>query len=1281
MFTRGKRELALAFTSLLTVLWSLGARGQQLVINETSFWCADVAAKAFLASCNAASADDVLARVVARKYAACIENNGTQLPRSLPLVQIMVPLNLYTTYHQLADNFTAATAQQLAVVPVDVDQLQQEALFEYSNNLSRTHHAWIMYLDSYYPLEQLSAISDLTNLTAASTAAQAVWKDLPAGFQHLSLSYGDVPPGPDQAPKMLSLPLDASTPLMYYLPHVLARNNLSVPRTWSEVLYVARKINGTDINDDGLPEYAVCFKPDPDCSYASALGMVLAPYLQYKGTAQGAFLHPSDLTPLFGSPGALAALEGEDCLDSASARAFLEGECALAFGWGDLFKSSELFLDSNSVKSRYAISVLPGSEVVYDRDAMVRKDCTAKLCPYGLNDQPEQIVHQEDNSIVYVNRAPYLPYTGLVGVVSADIDPAQQQTAFDFLVFLAEHNRELALSRSSFVLPYRTSLLNSSDTSLLDAFVAAGFDSNATLAYMNATLATLYHSNLVPGPIIPRAEALRALFGLAAANLSYAQPNPELVSEQLQTAVQEQVVDYDSSTGWRMQLRSAYWNFIDYLPEVPRGDPDGDGGREMDIPAVSLAVPVASALVVLVASTLYEFKKHRQHRSLFGKVVAPGPFEDTTLLVTDIQDSTALWEMLPSNVMDRAIKEHHTCLRKLLLKHSGYESATGIDTDKRASLIADGADAAGSLMALPRTNSGLSNKSTSEDTSSPQASNALSAPGSESNTFITACQASWKEANATTPNNVLIFRGLRVRMGMHTGITNEADVAYNKAAARMQYSGEILQYAKAVSDAAAGGMILLSEATYRRLPMERLWDKAMVMHVGEYKLKDDLPVLSLYQVTGRRLMGRLGYLSGMRFKEQLSKGVYSAPLGAVAMAYVGIVGTSELLAWNESVTREAMAQLHSCVSELSHKWGGYLVQATGEQVHVVFAGAADALSWALAVHQALMELPWPEPLLEHLLGEELIVGDVVVFRGLRVKTGVDVGHAVGEVDALTGRICYRGKVVARAARIMQNASPNQVLASGEAWAAAMASSPGLLQVRGIVGGRIGPFKLRGVADRIDIIQVRLQRADVAGADGWAQDLQQGGGAGGGGGAAAMAPAEAAEVQDDSAAAGGGGVGNAAAAAPLRSGTASNLRVHDGAVAAAGTEDASVSGKRAFGFLSRGSRGDAAQALTATASAHSARQLELPPGGAGDGGAAPAAAPGLPLPASGGSPRLFGSLKLFGSTRAQSFTGGLLHRMANSSKSRGGGGGGTSRGSRASGFVDTSAVSISAAAAT
>jgi hypothetical protein len=41
------------------------------------------------------------------------------------------------------------------------------------------------------------------------------------------------------------------------------------------------------------------------------------------------------------------------------------------------------------------------------------------------------------------------------------------------------------------------------------------------------------------------------------------------------------------------------------------------------------------------------------------------------------QDSTALWELLPEPVMDAALRLHHTIIRKALLKHAGYESATG----------------------------------------------------------------------------------------------------------------------------------------------------------------------------------------------------------------------------------------------------------------------------------------------------------------------------------------------------------------------------------------------------------------------------------------------------------------------------------------------------------------------------------------------------------------------------------------------------------------------------
>lgn len=179
------------------------------------------------------------------------------------MVRIMVPTHLYVTYQKLAEKFVELTGERLAVVPVDLDQMRAEALFEFSSNMSNKHHGWIMYMDSYYPLEQQGALLDLTNLTAASPDGRAIWVDLPARFRQLSLSYVGLSPGLSKQPKTLSLPLDASAPLMYYLPQVLANYNLSVPRTWSEVLYVARKINGTDVDDDGDVDYAICFRPDP----------------------------------------------------------------------------------------------------------------------------------------------------------------------------------------------------------------------------------------------------------------------------------------------------------------------------------------------------------------------------------------------------------------------------------------------------------------------------------------------------------------------------------------------------------------------------------------------------------------------------------------------------------------------------------------------------------------------------------------------------------------------------------------------------------------------------------------------------------------------------------------------------------------------------------------------------------------------------------------------------------------------------------------------------------
>ncbi len=53
---------------------------------------------------------------------------------------------------------------------------------------------------------------------------------------------------------------------------------------------------------------------------------------------------------------------------------------------------------------------------------------------------------------------------------------------------------------------------------------------------------------------------------------------------------------------------------------------------------------------------------------------APGVSPFTTICITDIEDSTNMWEEMEAQVVDTAVKLHNVCLRGLVAKHGGYES-------------------------------------------------------------------------------------------------------------------------------------------------------------------------------------------------------------------------------------------------------------------------------------------------------------------------------------------------------------------------------------------------------------------------------------------------------------------------------------------------------------------------------------------------------------------------------------------------------------------------------
>ena len=136
---------------------------------------------------------------------------------------------------------------------------------------------------------------------------------------------------------------------MYYRKDVLAKAGLQPPASWDDFLEVAAKVscalalrvvavraaaspcyqpvpllprpspqahaafapqlNGTDMNEDGEPDYGVCLQRPRFCFNGFSLAAIWSSYTQSQGTKSGAFFDPDTMYPLANSSAMLRALE------------------------------------------------------------------------------------------------------------------------------------------------------------------------------------------------------------------------------------------------------------------------------------------------------------------------------------------------------------------------------------------------------------------------------------------------------------------------------------------------------------------------------------------------------------------------------------------------------------------------------------------------------------------------------------------------------------------------------------------------------------------------------------------------------------------------------------------------------------------------------------------------------------------------------------------------------------------------------------------------------------
>ncbi|GLI60236.1 hypothetical protein VaNZ11_002325 [Volvox africanus] len=423
----------------------------------------------------------------------------------------------------------------------------------------------------------------------------------------------------------------------------------------------------------------------------------------------------------------------------------------------------------------------------------------------------------------------------------------------------------------------------------------------------------------------------------------------------------------------------------------------------------------------------------------------------------------------------------------------------------------------------------------------------------------------------------LVLRGLRLRVGLHSG-PSQAEVVFlaHGGVAGVRYLGRFLSTSKDVCDAATGGMVLASGATFRAY-QQRLQETReargqrggggskfdlLLIHLGEYLVgpapaggsaedaehcavkvgRSCRPVtavnisagpntdstaaedasMELYGVVCPWLVPRLAVLpSPVRGLRQVVPGCLSAPAGVVTPVFCNLLGVEALLAWEHvvqqrhlsaamaaaaaaatvtatsahrtspeassqialvrppgtyvgdggcgAVVQEALELLRRAAMAAAACHGGYVVAVSADGGHwvLVFGSASSAVSWGLYMLDAMLEMPWPDGLLEHELTEEVYEGGALVKRGLRLRIGADRGCAMLRPVPRTGRLDYVGRPMNRAARIAAKAKAATMFVSGAVWDAAR----GYLE-RPVSASCLGLSQLKGVREQVELWALR-----------------------------------------------------------------------------------------------------------------------------------------------------------------------------------------------------------------
>ncbi|KAI6860606.1 adenylate cyclase protein [Hortaea werneckii] len=157
-----------------------------------------------------------------------------------------------------------------------------------------------------------------------------------------------------------------------------------------------------------------------------------------------------------------------------------------------------------------------------------------------------------------------------------------------------------------------------------------------------------------------------------------------------------------------------------------------------------------------------------------------------------------------------------------------------------------------------------------------------------------------------------------------------------------------------------------------------------------------------------------------------------APTGEVTLVFTDIKNSTILWETYPEAMQSAIKMHNEVMRRHLRIIGGYEVKTEGDAFMVAFPTVTSALLWSFTIQTQLLEVQWPQEILNSVHGEEMQDADGnVIFRGLSVRMGVHWGRPVCEIDPVTKRMDYFGPMVNRAARIEGVADGGQICVSSD----------------------------------------------------------------------------------------------------------------------------------------------------------------------------------------------------------------------------------------------------------